>query len=206
MMENFWDNRYKQQDYVYGTVPNNFFKEKLDQIPHPGSILLPAEGEGRNVVYAAQQGWKVEAFDQSKEGFEKAMKLAERNKVSIHYTVNSFEDADYPEESFDVVALIYAHVSGECMKAYYQRLMPFLKKGGYIIFEGFSKQHVDNQKVNPHAGGPRDVDMLYSKEAVAEIFADCETVLLEDTSTELAEGTTHVGNSSIIRYIGRKEA
>lgn len=46
---------------AYGTEPNAFFKAQLDQLT-PGRLLLPAEGEGRNAVYAAKKGWEVAAF------------------------------------------------------------------------------------------------------------------------------------------------
>lgn len=62
-----WDRRYNQEEYVYGVAPNVFLKSLLDTLP-VGSILLPAEGEGRNAVYAAQLGWQVDATDLSEMG------------------------------------------------------------------------------------------------------------------------------------------
>jgi len=61
-------------------MPNHFFKEELDNVK-PGNILLPAEGEGRNAVYAAKLGWNVLAFDDSASGKKKAKKLAEENNI-----------------------------------------------------------------------------------------------------------------------------
>ena len=75
-MKNFWDERYKAKTYVYGKEPNQYFAEKLREL-EPGKILLPAEGEGRNAVFAARQGWEVSAFDSSSEGRKKAFLLAE---------------------------------------------------------------------------------------------------------------------------------
>ena len=49
-MENFWDIRFKEEDYAYGTLPNAFFKETLNTYKPKGKLLLPAEGEGRNAV------------------------------------------------------------------------------------------------------------------------------------------------------------
>ena len=45
-MKEFWDTRYAAEEYVYGTEPNEYFKSFIDRL-EPGSILLPAEGEGR---------------------------------------------------------------------------------------------------------------------------------------------------------------
>ena len=56
-MKDFWNDRYGRAEYAYGKNPNVFFKEQLDLLP-PGKILLPAEGEGRNAVYAAEKDGK----------------------------------------------------------------------------------------------------------------------------------------------------
>jgi len=69
-----WNHRYADSECIYGTKPNDFFKQELD-ILVPGKILLPAEGEGRNAVYAAEKGWIVSAFDQSDESRKKALLL-----------------------------------------------------------------------------------------------------------------------------------
>lgn len=52
----FWNYRYKQDEYAYGIKPNVFIKQELDK-RKPGAVLFPAEGEGRNAVYAANLGW-----------------------------------------------------------------------------------------------------------------------------------------------------
>jgi hypothetical protein len=72
---NRWDERYKQQDFAYGVTPNNYLKDQLIKL-QTGKILFPAEGEGRNAVFAAKLGWIVSAFDISIEGKKKAMQLA----------------------------------------------------------------------------------------------------------------------------------
>lgn len=74
-MKEIWDERYAQSEYIYGTQPNAWLAEKLKELP-VGRILFPAEGEGRNAVYAAALGWESVAFDQSAEGKAKALKLA----------------------------------------------------------------------------------------------------------------------------------
>ena len=107
-MKEFWDERYAEEQYVYGEEPNEFFKEQLDRL-EPNRILLPADGEGRNGVYAAEKGWDVYAFDISNKGKEKADQLAKRKGVSINYEVGPLEEMDYSPESFDVIALIFSH-------------------------------------------------------------------------------------------------
>jgi hypothetical protein len=69
-MKSMWNDRYGKIEFAYGEQPNNFLKEQLIKIP-AGTILFPAEGEGRNAIYAATQGWNVCFFDQSIEGKRK---------------------------------------------------------------------------------------------------------------------------------------
>lgn len=76
-MSQFWNERYSQAEYVYGETPNVFFAAQLDKLS-AGTIILPCEGEGRNAVYAASQGWEVKAFDASEAGQKKALLLAEK--------------------------------------------------------------------------------------------------------------------------------
>jgi hypothetical protein len=57
---NRWNERFSNAEFVYGELPNEYFREQIDKLP-VGKILLPAEGEGRNGVYAARLGWQVSA-------------------------------------------------------------------------------------------------------------------------------------------------
>lgn len=205
-MQNSWDERYANTQYVYGIEPNTFFKDSIKDIP-VGRILLPAEGEGRNAVYAAQKGWEVYAFDQSIEGQKKAISLAEQNEVRITYDVLNFEEveAKYSPSYFDVIALIYAHLPLDVKMKYYKELASLLKPGGVIILEGFSKKQLEYQQKNPSSGGPRDEGMLFSEEEVLSLFHELEVIILEEQEIILQEGLGHNGKASVIRFIGQKQ-
>ena len=116
---NRWNERYRAKEYAYGTEPNEYLKEQLGKLA-PGMILFGAEGEGRNAVYAAKTGWDVSAFDVSIEGKNKALRLAEKNKVSIDYKVGLLPDLNYKNEQFDVIALIFAHFPPEIKSEYHK--------------------------------------------------------------------------------------
>jgi len=201
---NRWDDRYRTEEFAYGEQPNNYFKEQLDQL-NPGTILFPAEGEGRNAVFAAKHGWKVSAFDISAEGKNKAIQLAESNRVSIDYQVGELQHLDYQEEQFDAIALIYAHFPAEIKSVYHKRLDLYLRTGGVVIFEAFSKNHLDYLARNEKVGGPKELDMLFSIEEITADFANYEIVVLEEKEIELNEGVFHNGLGSVIRFVGRKK-
>jgi len=195
-MENIWNQRYAQEEYVYGVNPNEFYKEELSKL-QPGKILFPAEGEGRNAVYAAIKGWDVVAFDSSEEAKKKAEKLAEKNNVRLNYQTASIEEFEYDENSFDAIVLIYVHTMNR--EQNHQKLLRMLKPGGVIILEGFSKEQMMN-----NSGGPRNSEMLFSEEELTRDFNDLKEKQITKTETELNEGQLHKGKASVIRLLGIK--
>lgn len=199
-----WDERYANEEYAYGTEPNTFFKNVIAQQSLGGSILLPAEGEGRNAVYAAKTGLEVSAFDISIEGKNKAMKLAEKEMVRINYEVGEFFNLSLVNKEYDAVALIFAHFPPQIASKYHHKIADLLKPGGLMIIEGFSVGHFELRKVNPEVGGPGNIDMLYSEETIQRDFPNFEIIQLEEAHVELNEGNFHNGMSKVIRFIGKK--
>jgi len=198
-----WNDRYKESDFAFGTEPNEFLKEWLAQFP-PSNILFPAEGEGRNAVYSAQLGWNVTAFDQSEEGKEKAMLLANQKKVTVNYFIDNCENLPFAENSFDAICFIYAHFNAEKKADYHTRLNKYLIKNGIVIFEAFSKEHLEYRTQNPNIGGPTDLASLYSEEEIKIYYKDFEIVYLKTEIINLSEGKYHNGQGSVIRFVGRK--
>ncbi|MDD3322392.1 MAG: class I SAM-dependent methyltransferase [Paludibacter sp.] len=195
-MENSWNQRYAQEEYVYGTEPNGFFKEELLKL-QPGRILFPAEGEGRNAVYAATQGWKVVAFDSSFEAKKKAEKLALKNNVTIDYQISTIEDFENEEKSFDAIVLIYVHTDNR--EENHRKLVKYLKPGRKLIIEGFSKNQLEN-----NSGGPRNLSMLLSVEELKSDFKTMNDIQFSELDIELNEGLLHIGKASVIRVIATK--
>jgi len=198
-----WDDRYRDNEFAYGEAPNQYLEEQLHKLP-PGKILFPAEGEGRNAVFAARMGWQVSAFDISKEGKKKALQLAEKNHVSIDYQVGILSSLDYTKEQFDAIALIYAHFPAEIKSALHRELDKYLRIGGTIIFEAFSKSHIAFIEKNEKVGGPKDIASLFSVEEISQDFPNYEVIELKEKEIELHEGLYHNGQASVIRFVGRK--
>ena len=204
-MKQIWNERYREQEFAYGKAPNLFFKEWLPKF-EAGAILMPADVEGRNGVFAAQLGWKVTSFDLSEEGQAKALQLAGERYVSLEYIVGDLEQLDFEKETFDAIGLIYAHFPAEQKSAFHRKLDTYLKPGGIIIFEAFGKQHLQYVTTDPKVGGPKDIHQLYAKEEIAADFKNYETVLLKEEEILLNEGKFHIGKGSVIRFIGKKKA
>lgn len=199
-----WDDRYSNEEFAYGEEPNNFFRQEIEKL-NAGTILFPAEGEGRNAVYAAKLGWTVVAFDISEEGKNKALKLAATNNVSIDYQVGELETLNYQAEQFDAIALIYAHFPAEIKSSIHKMLDNYLCQNGIIIFEAFSKKHLEYLALNEKVGGPKDIETLFSIEEIQADFSNYEIIELVEKEIELNEGLFHNGKGSVIRFVGRKK-
>ncbi|MCH8557288.1 MAG: methyltransferase domain-containing protein [Balneolia bacterium] len=202
-MKEFWDERYGNEAFAYGTEPNEFLKSQLTGM-EPGRILFPAEGEGRNAVYAAELGWEVSAFDISEQGRLKAEELAEKKHVEISYDVCSVQDSWYDPESFDAVVLIFAHFPAELRRSFHRKLAEYLKPGGVLILEGFTKEHLEYSKNNPTAGGPKNVYMLFAAKEIESDFEGFDFKMLTEQETNLNEGLYHVGNAHVLRAVAIK--
>jgi 2-polyprenyl-3-methyl-5-hydroxy-6-metoxy-1,4-benzoquinol methylase len=199
-----WNDRYSKDEFAYGEQPNNYLKEQLEKLDI-GTILFPAEGEGRNAVFAAKLGWTVSAFDISVEGKNKAYRLAEINKVTIDYQVGELQTLNYSAGQFDAIALIYAHFPADIKSLYHKTLDKYLRKNGLVIFEAFSKRHIDYISKNEKIGGPKDIAMLFSIDEIQLDFVNYEIIELAEKEIELSEGLFHNGKASVIRFVGRKK-
>ncbi|NLZ95381.1 MAG: class I SAM-dependent methyltransferase [Bacteroidales bacterium] len=199
----FWNKRYSVSEYVYGEGPNIFLKEQLKMLP-VGSILFVGEGEGRNSVYAAKQGWKVSAFDISVEGKRKAERLAHKHNVEIDYRVGELHDLDYGKKQYDVIALIFTHFPSKSRAVIHKELSRYLRPGGTLIMEVFSIEQINYQVNGNSGGGPKNIDMLYTLEDIQSDFENFEIIELEETEKRLREGGFHNGLSCVIRFVGVK--
>ncbi|MEO5599453.1 MAG: class I SAM-dependent methyltransferase [Cyclobacteriaceae bacterium] len=199
-----WNDRYSKEEFAYGEQPNNYLKKQLDKL-NVGTILFPAEGEGRNAVYAAKLGWTVSAFDISIEGQKKAFQLAEANNVKIDYQVGELQTLNYETDQFDAIGLIYAHFPADIKSLYHKTFDKYLRKGGVIIFESFSKNHLEYVTKNEKVGGPKDIASLFSIDEIKSDFPNYEFEELVEMEIELNEGLFHNGQGSVIRFVGRKK-
>lgn len=197
-MKAFWDQRYLEDHYAYGTAPNEFFKSYIDN-HEPGRVLLPGEGQGRNAVYAATKGWQVDAFDYSESGRKRALELAQKMGVTIQYFLADLEHLEFLSTHYDLIGLIFVHVPSAIRQSIHRNLSRHLEPGGTMLLEVFSQEQLHYQ-----SGGPKNVDMLYSEDDLREDFKFLTIEQLEKTEVSLEEGPYHRGTASVIRMIARR--
>ncbi len=196
MTETFWDQRFAEEGFAYGEEPNRFLREQLDLLA-PGSLLLPAEGEGRNAVWAATRGWEVHAFDTSSVGRDKALATARRKGVEITYELRSAADPLLDlEGGFDAAGLVFMHLPPEVRRTAHRAVARCLRPGGTLVLEAFSTEQLERG-----TGGPRDLELLYRTEALKADFAGLEIHTLERRDVRLDEGRYHLGVANVVRML-----
>lgn len=197
----FWDARYEGETYAYGTEPNACFRQQLDALP-PGRLLLLAEGEGRNAVYAAKRGWQVTAVDFSDEGRAKALRLAVAQGVRLDYQVADLTTLGWLRPGhYDTVGLIYAHLGPKDRRAVHAGAAASLAPGGHLILEAFSPR-----QLGLPSGGPKSADMLYEPAALAADFAGLNILENHALGVVLHEGSFHAGPANVVRLLGVRDS
>lgn len=197
----FWDSRYAGAPYAYGEAPNAFLAS-LSYAPG-GRALVPGDGEGRNGVFLAERGLKVETLDLSGEGVAKARRLAAARGVSLDARQADVLAWDWPVAAYDVIALIYLHLPAPERRMLHARALAALKPGGRIVLEAFTPGQLVKQAEGAR-GGPREAALLYSAEDLRADFAGAEIEFLQEVEAEMHEGALHVGASAVVRLVASR--
>jgi SAM-dependent methyltransferase len=197
-MKKQWNNRFNSEEYVYGIEPNEFFKEQISKIT-PGRLLLLGEGEGRNGVYAAKNGWTVDAYDWSESAKIKALKLARNNNCMIDYKIEDLTNLILHFNMYDAVGLIFLHLEEELREVVHAKVINTLKPGGKVILESYA-----TEQLSYTSGGPKELELLYSLEDIVTDFNSLNYDLLSKEKVILNEGELHKGEAMVIRMVGVK--
>jgi SAM-dependent methyltransferase len=197
-MKAIWNERYQKKDFQYGTQPNDFMAAEI-KLLSPSRILFPGAGEGRDAVFAAKLGWETHAFDLSEQGQIKALRLASEQKTHIHFNVADASLVKFPLDSFDVIALTYFHLPLEVRILFYERCVSWLKPGGFILLEGFTKK-----QLGLNSGGPKNIEWLFSAKELEKEFPGLHIVMNEEKQRVLDEGPLHQGIAEVVQFKAQK--
>src|SRR6185369_7138433 len=159
--EAFWNKRYADRNYLYGTEPNSFLAEHFSLLSSP--VLSLSEGEGRNAVFLASRGLEVVGVDISSVALEKAERLAASCGVEIKTLVADLATFEPEENYYGSVISISAHLPSPVRNRLYPLIERSLKRDGVVILEAFSENQLSRS-----TGGPKDADMLMTVEKLKQ--------------------------------------
>jgi SAM-dependent methyltransferase len=198
-MKDFWNNRFADDGFAYGTQPNRFLQSH-QRLLKPGlKALLPGDGEGRNGVWLASLGLEVTSVDYSEVGIAKINRLAAERQLGINTLCADLSTMDWPVDEYDLLVAIFIHFPSNIRNDMHHKFIGALKPGGQLIFEAYDKQQLDYG-----TGGPPVKDMLYTEEQLNEDFKDHNILHSEHLITDIHEGKYHDGRSSVLRFVVEK--
>jgi cyclopropane fatty-acyl-phospholipid synthase-like methyltransferase len=200
MTNDFWNSRFAELGYAYGTKPNTFLVSQKHYLMPGLKALAVGDGEGRNGVWLAQQGLDVLSVDGSEVGLSKAQELAKSRGVSIRTELADLTKWKWPEHEFDVVAAIFIHFPPEHRALMHEKMLRALKPGGVLIMEAFTPEQLEYK-----TGGPPVREMLYTEEMMRDEFSKGEILLLQQMLTDLHEGPYHLGTASVVRLVVKRK-
>lgn len=196
---NTWNQRFATEQYIFGEAPNAYL---CSQVAHlqAGSALAVADGEGRNGVWLAEQGLRVEAFDFSENAVQKAHQLAQRRGQSVQWHCSDWQSFDWKVAHYNnVVGIFFQFATPAERTALFAQMDTSLKSGGTLIIQGYTAE-----QLSFNTGGPGKLDHMYDEAMIREAFVNYDIIDLKTYTTQIDEGSAHRGMSGLLGLTARK--
>lgn len=194
----FWERRYSEPAYAYGTEPNGFLVEVAGRIP-PGPILCLAEGEGRNAVWLAGRGRAVTAVDASAAGLAKAAALARSRSVRIAMIAADLASFTIEPGAWSAIVAIFAHLPPPLRRTVHRAVALGLAPGGVFILEAFTPR-----QLALGTGGPQKAELLYTLDDLREDLAGLDLEIGRELERDVVEGRYHTGRAAVLQVLARR--
>lgn len=124
-----WEARYQSGEYSHDGPPSRLLRRWLPQLRR-GRALDVATGLGRNALFLARAGFRVDAIDISPTGLREAARRARRARLRVRWIEADLDTYQFGKDQYDVV------VNAFILK---RRLFPALRSavrpGGVMIVE-----------------------------------------------------------------------
>lgn len=195
--QEFWNGKFSKADFFYGVNPNEFLASNLELLKEYKKMLCLGEGEGRNAIFFAKNGFNVTAIDASDLGLKKLANRALEENLHVK-TVCMDLNLWEANEKYDVIVASYLHMYKNEREELFKKIEESLNCGGYFIGEFFS-----TKQLSYSSGGPKDLDLLYTTEDFTNYFEKCDKKVTEEIVV-LNEGIGHQGEACVIRVVIRK--
>lgn len=188
----YWDARFSEAGYAYGTLPNDFLVSVANQLPL-GDALCLCEGEGRNATFLAARGFTVTAVDFSPVALAKAEALARERGVAMRTECHDLDGFDPGESRWDLVTMIFGQPEPPIRRALYARLRSCLRPGGAFVLE--TKAEVGANAESRYPGA-----LILQSELIG---LECQ--IARDQTRPLKEGRYHDGMHRTAQILAFKQ-
>lgn len=127
-----WDERFRKGEYPTDPTPSPVLERYVDTFP-TGRALDVATGTGRNALFLAERGYRVDGIDQSREGLRIAEDSARDRSVADRTTwiQADVREHAFPTNAYEVVTISFFH-SLDRLTDIKEALVP----GGVLFYQG----------------------------------------------------------------------
>ena len=173
----FWNKRFNTPDYIFGKAPNEYLQAQAWlHLKKGDSVLCVADGEGRNSVWLAKQGMRVDAFDLSEIALSKAVALATEEAVQVQFSLASSDTWEWEPNQYDAVVGIFIQFADPVMRArLFAQMISTLRPGGLLIIQGYTPKQLEFK-----TGGPSILEHLYTEDLIHDLIMDLTDDLFFD--------------------------
>lgn len=200
-MSQHWNELYAQTQDLYGTAANLFIQEIAEKIRIEGKTLAIAEGEGRNILYLAEQArqhnypFSAEVWDYSDVALKHLSSKAEATGINLELRHVDLTAAKWPSERYQNVICVFGHFDTETQTKVLEGIRKSLLNGGWFIGELYSKE-----QINYKTGGPKNIEYLYYPWDILQVFKQDHIHHFYVGEQERQEGELHCGKCHVIQF------
>lgn len=170
-LKQYWNEEYKKHKEPW-TEPDEVLVREVEGVS-PGTAIDIGAGEGANVVWLAEKGWQVTAFDYAEEGIKTIKKIAEEKDVEIKTIVGDILAYEF-EETYDLVYMAHLYMGPKHRPKMLANAASALAVEGTFIFIG----------VEPYEGmDSNHRDVLASTDEIAGLIEKIPGIQIDKTET-----------------------
>lgn len=197
-----WEERYSSEQKVWSGNPNPQLVAEVSGLA-PGTALDVGCGEGGDVIWLAQQGWRVTGADFSVNGLARAAQHAEDAGVADRTDWWQVDARTFAAEgrSYDLVTTHFLHPPDGGMVEVTRRLAEAVAPGGRLLVVGHAPSGVFTHLSTSHRNAmflaedllpalPADFDALVVEQRPRTAVRDGVTVEVEDATLLARRGST----------------
>jgi SAM-dependent methyltransferase len=197
----FWDERYAENEALFGTRPSAFVAQQADRMPVGSSVLELGAGEGRTLLWLARERAAVcTAVDFSAPALETARQRAQAHGLPLE-TVTADVRRWESDRQWDAVLVTFLQLLPEERPSLYRTIRTALRDGGLVLGEWFRPAHLEGDYDRI---GPSRPDRMVSLSELRAAFAGDEIHSCTAEDVILAEGPVLRGRAAVVRLVARR--
>jgi tellurite methyltransferase len=181
-----WNQRYTEDSYRKSN-PVSLLSEWLPRVP-PGKALDVACGAGRNAVFMAESGYRVDAVDISLEGLKLAAHKATDSGLNINWIEHDLDQPFAFDRDYNLIVVLW-YVNLPLI----ERLCDCLAPGGYLLCE-------EHLCCDAEVIGPGNPDFRVAPDSLRAAVSTLDPLLYQESVEPIPEG----GHIASARVVARK--